>query len=72
MGIAVEALSGTNKKAYVYIKNLDATDKIIIEDVFKFKVIEPKLSRTQDSDILLLSEQEVINYLKDLASSLVL
>jgi len=32
MGIAVEALSGTNKKAYVYIKNLDATDKIIIED----------------------------------------
>ena len=44
--------------------------KIIIEDVFKFKVIEPKLSRTQDSDILLLSEQEVINYLKNLASPL--
>jgi|TARA_R110000737_G_scaffold136964_2_gene167825 hypothetical protein len=35
MGIVVEALSGTTggaKKAYVYIKNLDSTDTIIIED----------------------------------------
>jgi predicted nucleic acid-binding protein len=44
--------------------------KIIIEDLYKFKVIEPKLARTQDSDILLLSEQEVIDYLKNLSSSL--
>ena len=44
--------------------------KIIIEDLYKFKVIEPKLARTQDSDILLLSEQEVIDYLKKLSSSL--
>ena len=35
MGIVVENLSGTTgggKKAYVYVKNLDATDRIIIED----------------------------------------
>jgi hypothetical protein len=44
--------------------------KIIIEDLYKFKVIEPKLARTQDSDIILISEQEVIDYLKNLSSSL--
>ena len=44
--------------------------KIVIEDLYKFKVIEPKLARTQDSDIILLSEQEVVDYLKSLASSL--
>lgn len=44
--------------------------KIIIEDLYKFKIIEPKLARTQDTDIILLSEEEVIVYLKNLASSL--
>jgi hypothetical protein len=44
--------------------------KIIIEDLFKFRVIEPKLTRTQETDIILLSQEEVIDYLKKLASSL--
>lgn len=44
--------------------------KIIIEDLFKFRVIEPKLARTQDTDIILLSEEEVINFLRKLATSL--
>ena len=44
--------------------------KIVIEDLFKFRVIEPKLARTQDTDIILLSEEEVIKYLQKLASSL--
>jgi predicted nucleic acid-binding protein len=44
--------------------------KIAIEDLFKFRVIEPKMARTQDTDIILFSEDEVINYLKKLASSL--
>jgi hypothetical protein len=44
--------------------------KIIIEDLFKFRIIEPKLARTQDTDIILLSEEEVIDYLKKLASTL--
>jgi ammonium transporter len=35
-----------------------------------FRVIEPKMARTQDTDIILFSEDEVINYLKKLASSL--
>jgi glycerophosphoryl diester phosphodiesterase len=44
--------------------------KIIIEDLCKFRVIEPKLVRSQDTDIILISEEEVIDYLKKLASSL--
>jgi len=44
--------------------------KIIIEDLFKFKVIEPKLARTHETDIILISEEEVVGYLKKLASTL--
>jgi hypothetical protein len=44
--------------------------KIVIEDLFKFRIIEPKLARTQDTDIILISEEEVIDYLKKLASTL--
>lgn len=44
--------------------------KIIIEDLCKFRVIEPKMARTQDKDIILLSEKEVVQYLKKLSSSL--
>jgi hypothetical protein len=44
--------------------------KIVIEDLYKFRIIEPKLARTQDTDIILISEEEVIDYLKKLASTL--
>ena len=44
--------------------------KVIIEDLFKFRVIEPKLARSHDTDIILLSEEEVVSYLHKLASSL--
>ena len=32
--------------------------KIVIEDLFKFRIIEPKLARTHDTDIILISEEE--------------
>ena len=44
--------------------------KIVIEDLFKFRIIEPKLARTHDTDIILISEEEVVDYLKKLASTL--
>lgn len=44
--------------------------KIIIEDLCKFRVIEPKMAKTQERDLILLSEDEVVEYLKKLASSL--
>lgn len=44
--------------------------KIIIEDLCKFRIIEPKLVRSQDTDIILISEEEVVDYLRNLASSL--
>ncbi len=44
--------------------------KIIIEDLYKFKVIEPKLARTQEKDIILLSEDEVEEYLINLSKTL--
>lgn len=44
--------------------------KLIIEDLYKFKLIEPKLARTQDTDLIFLSEEEVVQYLRNLASTL--
>ena len=44
--------------------------RIVIENLYKFRVIEPKLARTKNSDIILLSENEVLDYLKQLASVL--
>jgi hypothetical protein len=44
--------------------------KLIIEDLYKFRLIEPKLARTQDTDLIFLSEEEAVNYLKNLASTL--
>lgn len=44
--------------------------KIVIEDLYKFKVIEPKLARTQESDIILLSEDEVEDYIINLSKTL--
>ena len=44
--------------------------KIIIEDLYKFKIIEPKLARTQETDIILLSEDEVEEYLINLSKTL--
>ena len=58
-----ECFLNVNHQAWGYYK-------IIIEDLCKFRVIEPKLVRSQDTDIILISEEEVIDYLKKLASSL--
>ena len=44
--------------------------RIVIDDLYKYRVIEPSLVKTQDTDIILLSEQEVIDYVRELASSL--
>ncbi len=44
--------------------------KIIIEDLYKFKVIEPTLARTQSTDIVLLSEDEVEEYIINLSKTL--
>ena len=44
--------------------------KIIIEDLFKFKVIEPTLARTKSTDIVLLSEDEVEEYIINLSKTL--
>lgn len=44
--------------------------KIVIEDLYKFKVIEPKLARTQETDIILLSEDEVEEYIINLSKTL--
>ena len=58
-----ECFLNVNHQAWGYYK-------IIIESLYKFKVIEPKLARTQDSDLIFLSEEEVVSYLKNLASTL--
>ncbi len=44
--------------------------KIVIEELCKFRVIEPKMAKTQERDVILISEEEVIDYLKKLASCL--
>lgn len=44
--------------------------KIIIEDLYKFKIIEPKLSRSQESDVILISEDEVEDYIINLSKTL--
>jgi hypothetical protein len=44
--------------------------KIIIEDLYKFKIIEPTLARTKPNDIVLLSEDEVEEYIINLSKTL--
>lgn len=43
--------------------------RIIVEE-HEYKVIEPKLARSQETDVILLTDAEAIGYVRDLAESL--